>query len=117
MQSKLLAILLSCVLIGCATTKTDTITAPQTVSSEIPIPTVDPLKVSDVQWKLMGPAEMQQFLVDHKDSNEVFVYTLDDQNMAVMVGNIQEMRRYIESQQAKIDYLLGIMNSRSTKGQ
>ncbi len=119
MQSKIFAILLAAMLVGCATKPTvvkTEVVVPPTFSDNIPIPKVEPIEIKEMKWKIMNKVEMQKFLAINNSSNDFIVYTIDDQNMALLMGNLQEMRRYIQSQQAKIDYLLGVIDARTKKG-
>lgn len=115
MRNSLMALALSFVLVGCATQKTTqtTITVPPTYSQNIPIPTVEPVRTEEVNWLLLNREKATKFIQSTPD--DFLLYTIDDNGMKSLIGNIQELRRYILSQQAKIDYLIGVLDARKEK--
>lgn len=118
-QSKLAILLATSVMSGCAMLQPKkqevVITVPPKYTENVPIPKVQPTDLKNVKWKLMNKAEMQQFLASSKE--DVVIYTLDDENVAILIGNIQELRRYIQSQQEVIEYLKKILDARTEKGE
>lgn len=90
------------------------ITIPPTYSDKIPIPKVEPTQLVDVNWKVMNKDELAKFLQENKDKDFV-IYALDETNNVNLVGNIQELNRYIKSQQEVINYLIKIIDARTQK--
>lgn len=117
LPSKLAIALLLLLLVGCQAApkrQEGAVVVPPRYTENVPIPKVQPTELKDLNWKLMNRAEMQKFLAS---SNEDFVvYTLDSENVAILIGNIQELRRYIQSQQEVIEYLKKVLEARTEKG-
>lgn len=116
--SKLALIVVALILAGCQTSlkrQETVVTVPPTYGENVPIPKVAPTDLKELKWKLMNRAEMQKFLDDHK-GEDFDIYTLDGQNAAILIGNIQELRRYIQSQEEVIAYLKKVLDARSEKG-
>jgi hypothetical protein len=121
MRNKLLALLVGClILTGCATTTTANkptpITVPPTYSENIPMPTIEPVTTLPLEWRLLNKERAAKIISEMGSSDDFLLYTLDEANMSKLIGNIQELRRYIESQRAKIEYLVDVINARKNKG-
>jgi len=106
MPNKVLC-LITLVLAGCCT-KPPVVKPPE--YADVPIPKVEPTQLKEVKWKLMNKVEMQKYLTTAKDDE--ILYVLDENNSVILLDNIQELRRYTESQQEVINYLVGIIKSR-----
>jgi hypothetical protein len=108
--------LMTAALVGCATTKQETtIVVPPQYTENVPIPKVAPTDLKKLNFKLMNKQAMEAFIAS---SNEDFVvYVLDEQNVAILIGNIQELRRYIQSQHEVIEYLKKVLDARTEKEQ
>lgn len=111
-----LALVVVLALTGCVTKpqKPIEITIPPAYSDKIPIPKVEPTQLVDVNWKVMNQQELAKFLEDNKGKDFV-IYALDETNNVNLVGNIQELNRYIKSQQEVINYLIKIIDARTQK--
>lgn len=104
-------------LAGCASApKETTIVVPPKYTDNVPIPKVQPTDLKKIQWKIMNRADMQKFVDANKSNPNVVVFVLDEENSAILIGNIQELRRYIESQQEVIEYLKKVLDARTEKG-
>lgn len=103
-------------LTGCANTslKPREITIPPTYSDKIPIPKVEPTKLNEVNWLVMNQESLKKFVEDNK-SQDYIIYALDEKNNDVMISNLQEMNRYIQSQQEVINYLIKVIDARTQK--
>lgn len=114
MKNKLLALLASLVLVGCATTEPKKETVTTVIQySQVPIPTLEPVETRNITWSLLNKERIKGILSQTGENEDFLLYTLDEENIRILIGNIQELRRYIDSQNAKIKYLVDILNSRS----
>ncbi len=104
---------MSMLLSGCASfiEEKPSIVIPPTYSEQVAIPKATPTELKPLEWRIMKKAEMQKFLSENSGKDFV-VYSLDDHNMKVLIGNMQELRRYIQEQQEVINYLVGIISLR-----
>lgn len=105
------AILGVCFLVGCSSVpeKPRTIVMSASYADKVPVPKVAPTDIKAVEWMLLDRTTMLAYL----DANpgEFVVYALTEDGTSIMMGNIQELRRYIQSQQEVINYLLSVMNA------
>lgn len=115
MKSKLIAILAAVFLAGCHTCPTipDPVEKPP-VYGDVVLPVVRGTDLKDVKWELMDQAELQKLVEEKKNTKGFFVYVLDQSGMETEIGNMQELRRYIQQQQAAIEFLVGVIKSRQT---
>ncbi len=107
-------------LVGCASNsprQETVVVVPPSYTENIPIPKVQPVELQDIKFKLMNRIEMQKFLDANIGKDNFTIYALDDQNVAILIGNIQELRRYIQSQQEVILYLKKVLDARTIKGE
>lgn len=89
----------------------EVVVIPPTYSENIVIPKVEPTSLKSVQWKLMNRVELEKFLKANPNGDYT-LYTLDDGNMTILLDNIQGLKRYVQSQQAVIEYLLTVIDAR-----
>lgn len=105
MRSKFL--LLALLLSGCtaAPVVTSNVVTPPAVS----VPVIAPTNLQSVSFQLATASTYQAFADCLKADPSAHFYILGQTDMNNLVGNIQEMRRYILSQQASISYLSGVL--------
>jgi hypothetical protein len=118
-QNRLLALVGVLALVGCSSSplrQEAVVTVTPRYAENVPIPKVQPVELNDLSFKLMNKETMRIFL-ESKIGDDFTIYTLDDQNVAILIGNIQELRRYIQSQQQVIVYLKKILDARTEKGE
>jgi hypothetical protein len=116
LPSKLLVLVAFATLVGCqsAPKRQETVVVvPPRYTENVPIPKVQPTDLKDLKWLLLNREGMQRFLATNKE--EFTIYTLDEQNVAILIGNVQELRRYIQSQQEVIEYLKAVLDARSNR--
>ena len=82
------------------------VTTEPTRFPEVHAPTVQPMNMQRLQWKVMNKADLMALLAQlNKTPNPNFaIFTLDGNNFRILDGNLQEMRRYILEQQAVITF-------------
>lgn len=106
MRSKLLVLAL--LLSGCtaAPVVTSNLVTPPVVS----VPVIAPTSLQPVSFQLATASTYAAFADCFKPDSNAHLYVLGQTDMTNLVGNIQEMRRYILSQQASITYLSGVLD-------
>ena len=106
MRSKLLVLAL--LLSGCAAAPvvTSNLVTPPVVS----VPVIAPTNLQPVSFQLATASTYAAFSDCFKADPNAHFYILSQADMNNLVGNIQEMRRYILSQQASITYLSGVLD-------
>lgn len=117
---KLIIVAVAMILTGCAST---TPSEPDVINNTTPIaennitiPKVDPTKLQSVRWKLMNENDLKAYIADNKGKPYI-VYVLDQDNMKIEISNIQELRRYLKDQQAKIQYLIDALKINNDNSQ
>lgn len=100
---------------GCQTDGT-----PQVQNFAAPvIPTAQPLKLSDVHWKVYTVKELRQVVADadkHPEKN-VVIYALTSDGYKNLSANMNEMERYIKEQGSINLYLKKTLKERENIGQ
>lgn len=99
---------------GCAlfeTKKPDQIVVvPSPIGDIAAVPTVQPTNLKPVNWVILTRPELEKLL---SDKNATFVlYSLDQENLQNLTGNLDDMQRYIAEQKAVIVYTTGLINLR-----
>jgi hypothetical protein len=99
-----LILALAFVLSACATTPpivvSNAVTPPP-----VAIPVITPTNLQNVKYDIVTQSSLSDFEANFKTNPNEQFYVLDRTNMEIMISNIQEMRRYILSQTASINYL------------
>jgi PBP1b-binding outer membrane lipoprotein LpoB len=117
LQSKIAVLAVALFLVGCQSAppkRVETIvTVPPRYTTNVPIPKVQPTDLKEIKWRILNREEMQKFLATNPQN--FIIYTLDEQNSAILIGNIQELRRYIQSQQEVIEYLKKVLDARTER--
>ncbi|WP_146125275.1 hypothetical protein [Burkholderia multivorans] len=108
-----LLLVLAVVLSACTTAPvvTSNVVTPPPVS----IPVIAPTNLQNVKFDLVTSSSLAAFEQQFKTDPNAQFYVLDRSNMQTMISNIQEMRRYILSQQASITYLGNALSLYTTK--
>ena len=101
------------ILTGCGTVKVEktTPTILPTYSDMVAIPIAAPTKLKKVNWLVVNNNVMIDLLKINKDT-PIVLYSLDELNMQTMIGNMDDMSRYIQEQRAVIAYLTGLIELR-----
>ncbi|WP_171985294.1 hypothetical protein, partial [Burkholderia cenocepacia] len=81
----------------------------------VSIPVIAPTNLQNVKFDLVTSSSLATFEQQFKTDPNAQFYVLDRSNMQAMISNIQEMRRYILSQQASITYLGNALTLYTTK--
>jgi hypothetical protein len=114
MVSKILAIfILLFGLSGCAlweTKKPEVVIVPQPIGDIASIPTAQPMVLKPVNWVILTRPELEKLLTDKTAT--IVLYSLDQDNLQNLTGNLDEMQRYILEQKSVIQYTTGVINLR-----
>ena len=114
MQSKLIgAIMIAAMLSGCQLMKTKKDEPPTilpTYGDMVAVPKAKPTDLKPVEWKIYTRTELEKLLADK--SKPVLLYSLDETNMDILTGNLDDMNRYLLEQKAVIDYTTGLIDLR-----
>lgn len=107
-------LLFTSVLSGCASQTTTSISTPSvlpTYSDAVAIPKATPTNLKNIDWVIHNQYSIQQLIKTH--GNEPYMlYSLNSVNMQILVGNMDDLARYIKEQQAVIAYLTGLIDLR-----
>lgn len=103
-QLSKLILALAFVLSACATTQPVVVSNP-VAPPPVSIPVITPTNLQNVKYDIVTQSTLGQFEANFKSNPNAQFYVLDRTNMEIMISNIQEMRRYILSQTASINYL------------
>jgi hypothetical protein len=102
------------VLAGCAT-QPPVVTSNLYTPPPVSIPVITPTNLQNMKYTLVTSQTIATFDAELKANPNAQYYVLDRTNMEIMISNTQEMRRYILSQQASINYLAGALNLETSK--
>ena len=82
------------------------VTTAPTKFAEVVAPSIVPMNLQKLQWKVMNKADLVALLAQlNKTSDLTFaLFTLDNNNFKVLDNNLQEMSQYILEQQAVISF-------------
>jgi hypothetical protein len=77
-----------------------------TVLPEIKVPTANPMDLQDFKWRVLNKKDLLALLtqLNKKPDPNFAIFILDNGSFRMLDNNIQEMRRYIEEQNAIITY-------------
>ena len=101
----ILSLLLTGSLIGCSSTP-EIVTRTIIKTQEIPLRTAPrPIKLNDVRWYAITSDNVEEFLLEYERKNGavaiIATSVIGYENLSL---NLSEIKRYIEQQQAIIDY-------------
>lgn len=101
------------IMVGCSTVKVEktTPTILPTYSDMVAIPVAAPTNLKKVNWQVVNNKVMNELLKNNTDT-PIVLYSLDELNMQTMIGNMDDMSRYIQEQRAIIAYLTGLIDLR-----
>ena len=104
-------IALSLTLTACATTAPNP--PPIIIAPTPPVnpPKADPIVMAPVQWKVYSSDELKALAA--KNGGSFVLFTLDTDNFKHLNGNLVDIKRFIEQQNAIIDYLTKAANAPS----
>jgi hypothetical protein len=112
----IMLIILTVILSGCANMMPKPPAPPEkvvvmpTYGDMVAIPKAQPTNLKHVEFKIMKVE-----VANNEKANTpemVVLYSLDELNMQVMTGNLDDLQRYIREQKVVIDYLTGLINLR-----
>lgn len=108
--------MLAFVLSGCANMMPKPKPAPEkvvvapTYGDMVAIPKAAPTNLKPLQFKIQ---KIQVANAEKPNTPDTIVlYSLDELNMQVLTGNLDDLQRYIREQKAVIEYLTGLINLR-----
>ncbi len=114
MVNKFLIMLLAFGLSGCALFETKKSDAPvvvlPTYGDMVAIPKVQPTNLKPVTWMVLTRPELEKLLSDK--ATPIVLYSLDQENLQNLTGNLDDLQRYISEQQAVIKYTTGLIDLR-----
>lgn len=86
------------------------VVVPTPISDLAAVPTVQQTNLKPVNWVILTRPELEKLL---SDKNATFVlYSLDQENLQNLTGNLDDLQRYIAEQKAVIVYTTGLINMR-----
>jgi hypothetical protein len=81
-----------------------------TYGDMVSIPKAAPTNLKPLEFKIK---KVQVANAEKPNTTDTIVlYSLDELNMQVLTGNLDDLQRYIREQKAVIDYLTGLINLR-----
>lgn len=81
-----------------------------TYGDTVSIPKAAPTNLKPIQFTIK---KVEVASVEKPNTTEAIVlYSLDEMNMQVLTGNLDDLQRYIREQKAVIEYLTGLINLR-----
>ena len=108
--------LVATVLTGCAAVMPKPKPEPEkvvvlpTYGDAVSIPKAAPTNLKPIQFTIK---KVEVASVEKPNTTEAIVlYSLDEMNMHVLTGNLDDLQRYIREQKAVIEYLTGLINLR-----
>ena len=108
--------LLAFVLSGCANMmpkpkqEPEKVVVAPTYGDMVAIPKAAPTNLKPLQFKI---SKTQVASSENPNTFDTIVlYSLDEMNLQVLTGNLDDLQRYIREQKAVIDYLTGLINLR-----
>jgi hypothetical protein len=114
MVNKFLIAILAFSLSGCALFETKKQDAPvvilPTYGDMVAIPKVQPTNLKPVTWVVLTRPELVKLLSDKNAT--IVLYSLDQDNLQNLTGNLDDLQRYISEQQAVIKYTTGLIDLR-----
>jgi hypothetical protein len=77
-----------------------------TALPEIKVPTAAPMDLQDFKWRVLNKKDLLALLtqLNKKPDPNFAIFVLDNNAFKMLDNNIQEMRRFIQEQQATITY-------------
>jgi hypothetical protein len=114
MVNKLALLLVAITLSGCSLfspKKSDVpVTILPTYGDMVAIPKVQPTNLKPIYWQVLTRVELEKMLSDK--TTPFVLYSLDQENLQILTGNMDETQRYILEQQAVIKYTTGLIDLR-----
>lgn len=112
MINKIIFLVFAIALSGCATNKKPElpVTILPTYGDLVAIPKVQPTNLKSVSWQVLTRPELDKMLGDK--TTPIVLYSLDQENLQILTGNLDDMQRYILEQQAVIKYTTGLIDLR-----
>jgi len=111
----LMMAMLAFVLSGCANMTPKKPAPPEkvvvlpTYGDMVAIPKAQPTNLKHVEFKIK---KVQATPENSNTPDTIVLYSLDELNMQVLTGNLDDLQRYIREQKVVIDYLTGLINLR-----
>lgn len=114
MLNKLILLFVAFMLSGCGVFTTKKPELPVTIlptyGDMVAIPKAQPTNLKPVSWLVLTRPELEKMLSDK--TTPIVLYSLDQDNLQILTGNLDDMQRYILEQQAVIKYTTGLIDLR-----
>jgi hypothetical protein len=82
-------------------------------TAPVSIPTVQPLTLNQVQWKVLNASDLKALLDGLKDNKDIVLFALDASNYQNLNLNYVEIKRYISEEKTVILLLKNIADQQS----
>jgi uncharacterized protein YceK len=82
-------------------------------TAPVSIPTVQPLTLHQVQWKVLNASDLKALLDGLKDNKDIVLFALDASNYQNLNLNYVEIKRYISEEKTVILLLKNIADQQS----
>lgn len=108
--------LLCLLLTACGTTTSQPIiTSVIQPNAPVAVQKAQPMTLNSVQWQVMSLPELEALVkkLQVAKENKIVLFVLNAQDYTNLASNFVEIERYLKEQQAIIDMLTTIINSRS----
>lgn len=106
----MMALMTGCSLMPKKAPPPDKIVVLPTYGEMVSIPKATPTQLKKIEFKIK---KVEVASLEKPNTTETIVlYSLDEMNMQVLAGNLDELHRYIREQKAVIDYTTGLINLR-----
>lgn len=116
MVRNLWLLLIACTMTACATTTSQPIiTSVIQPNAPVAIQKAQPMTLNSVHWQVMSLPELEALVkkLQVAKENKIVLFVLNADDYTNLASNFVEIERYLKEQQAIIDMLTTIINSRS----